>query len=259
MNGNVIVNLPGNHHAQYLRVKQALESTGMDPSKFTVQDADLRLEHLLSPLRDTYTFNLYDVENAGRPLEQKLNRNDMFFVRAAAVCITKQNTETGPEQYANFPLFTYPDPNFFNGDDSTNPIEATALETVYQGTFSFLTKPVERIQSFLTHNFRYVPERFYTESQSTYATTGRPTNPVWPQYGPDDGRRGYYGFEPMPALYGSMQNQVQLVLGAGNRAVIDGAVDSAGDAANTRNVLVILLKGFKVLNGAELQNRWAAI
>lgn len=258
MNGNIMINVPDAHRAQYLRVQEALAAQGADPGRFTIQEADLRLEALLSPLRTTYQLNLYEVENAGRPLELRLNRNDMYFVRGMALCVTRQDAVADPEQYGNYPLWTYPDPNYFNGSvGGAGTIEASCLENIWNGKTSFITQPTTRIQSFLNFNFRYVPELLYTESAINYAG-GPPTNPTYPSYGPTDEKRGFFMFGSMPVLYGSQNNQVQIELGQGDVSAIDGAVDSAGSAVDTRNVLVCLLKGFKVQNGAELATRWVA-
>jgi len=258
MNGNTYIEVTSAHRNEFLRVESALRAYGMDPTKFTIQEADLRLEQLLSPIRDNYTFNLYETPGADRPQETRLNRNDMFFVRGLAVCVYKQDDTQDPAQYGNSPLFTYPDPNFFNGTLAGSVDEWASLELIWNGSTSFLTDPVTRIQKFLNFNCRYAPERAFMETAYNYAA-GPPTNPTFPGYGPTDEQRGFFMFSYMPAIYGNMNNRAQIELGVGDRGTIDGATDAAGEAVTTRNVLALLLKGYKVLNGAEAAGRWTAL
>jgi len=253
MNSNVYVDVPGEHRNEYLRVEQALKRYGMDPNKFTIQEADLRLEAELSASKDAYQFNLYETAGAQRPQELRLNRNDMFFVRGMAVCLTKQDKTAG--NYGNYPLFTYPDTNFFPGDNGTDLPEHAALELVYSGVTSFLTDPVTRIQNYMNFNFRYVPRRVYE------LPTGEdnPNNPNYPQYGPYDEYRGFFMFSYMPAIYGNMNNRLSLEIGTGDKTLIAGGIDADGEPVDTSNVLCVLLKGYKVLNGAEAAGQWTAV
>lgn len=254
-NGNTYIEVTDGHRNEFLRVESALKSYGMDPMTFTIQEADLRLEQLLAPNKDVYTFNLYETAGADRPQETRLNRNDMFFVRGMAVCVYKQNAVADPPQYGNSPLWTYPDPNFFNGTLAGSVAEWESLELVWNGSTSFLTQPVTRIQKFLNFNCRYVPQKGYTEA----GVDVPPTNPTFPKYGPRDESRGFFMFSYMPAIYGNMNNTAQIELGVGDRGTIDGATNEAGVSVDTRNVLTLLLKGYKVLNGAEAAGKWTAI
>jgi len=225
--------------AKYNRVRQWLErATQMSGENFVISRSDLRLEAVLDPNKDTYEFEALQNPGADRPLEKKLNRNDMFFVSDLALCITMQDTSASPAKYGNFPLFTYPDPDFFDGVASSQS-EWECLETIYNGTLTFATSVLTRIPGFSTHNFRYVPETQYASGVDH------------PQYGPGDPQRGYYSIEPMLVLDGLETNKFTLKLGAGNRSIIDGSVDSAGASVNTRNVVVLLAKGFVVSEGAK--------
>jgi hypothetical protein len=246
---NIILSMDP-ERGRYNRVKQFLkEQFGND--QFLINQSTLRVEQELSATKDSYVFDLYEgTQSSDRPLEIKLSRNDLFFATHIAVCLTKQDTSTTPAQYGNFPLYTYPEPNFFAGDDSTNPKEFLALETVYNGSYTFKTKTVERISEMATLHNRFVPEAQYL------IAAGSQLEDSLPGYGPTLENRGFKALEPAVVIDGNQNNEFRLELGEGDRSLIAGTVDNAGDAVNTRNVLVLLINGFKVPNASEKVNRW---
>lgn len=255
MTGDLIINTGGDY-SKFSRVREALQAAGMgDPNKYIIQPKTLRVEQLLSTTRDTYEFQLYETPGAGRDQEIKLNRNDMFFISAIAVYVYKQNTSTTPAQYANTQKFTYPDTNFFPGAaGGTTPFEWMCLYLVWRGKLSLFTDPVQRIKDLDTSHMMYVPRRQYLESAFVGITSD-----TYPEFGPEMQARGFFELPAMPALYGQQNNRLSLELGSGDKSVIDGAVDAAGNSVNTRNVLQIALHGFNVENGAEAQGRWGAL
>lgn len=218
---------------------------------FTINQKALRLESLLDPNTSNYTLNLGESIGSDRPLEMKLNRNNAFFLTHICLCITRQDASVTPAQYGNYPLFTYPDPNYFNGDDTVNVPENQALELLYNGKLTLNTSPTDRLVDFATNIYRYVPERGYVEAGVLN------TFEEFPQYGPSLEERGFFKHVPNIIFDGQDNNQLKLNLGAGNKAVIDGHVNSANVAVNTRNVLVIQLFGFEVINGAKSAKMWA--
>lgn len=200
---------------------------------YVITPNDLRLEQVLSPSNNNYSFDPYEGNsNQDRPLEKRLSRNDLFVATHIAVNITKQNAVVTPKEYANFPLFTWPDPVIFDGDG-----EAKSLETVFQGKINMQTASMVRFQNFLTHNCRFVPERI-----SAIAGEAPDTYTVYGEYGPDNDHRGYYRLNPNMLIDGTEDNKFQLSLGAGDHSAIDGA----GEGIDTRNVLVLLVKGFSI-------------
>ncbi|MCB0707429.1 MAG: hypothetical protein KDC34_19065 [Saprospiraceae bacterium] len=244
MNQDIIIPAePG--RADFMRVQQALESMGLG-SNFIVNQADLRLEEVLTADKNQYEFSLYENSASDRKLERKLNRNDLFFLTHIAVCLTKQ--DAGAEDYGNYQLFTHPDPNFFVGVSGGNK-EYQSLLNVYNGQLSISTEPVERLSGFLTNNFLYIPEKPYLNASS-------PQVEELGMYGPTDEARGYFRLNPNLILDGNDQNKISLRLGKGNKAVIAGGVDASGDAVDTSNVLVILAKGFVAKNAAQKMGRW---
>ena len=251
--GNIIINTDS-RYVKFCRVRDALRAAGMgDPSKYIVYEKTLRLEQLLSTTRTRYDFNLYETPDAGRPQEIKLSRNDLFFVSHIGVFVYKQNTVADPAEYGNTQLFTYPDPNFFPGSAvaATAPFEWQCLYLVWRGKLSIYTDPVQRMKDFSTEQCMFVPNRTYIEPAFVGITSA-----IFPQFGADIAQRGFYELAAMPALYGQQTNRLSIELGVGNQSVIDCAVDAAGDAAETRNVLAIHLHGFNVENGGVAAPLW---
>lgn len=252
MNG-LNISVPDKQRGRYLRVsdKMAQLARGLGGEDFIIDEHTLRLEVVPVATKDRYTVDFYSNPNQDRNLEIKLNRNDLFFASSMCLAITKEDTAAG--NYAQYPLYTFPDPNFFSGV-SGGVNEWDCLEAIYNGKLSFKTDPVDRLTSFATHHFRYVPERATLQSAFVGLTSDLP-----PMYGPDDQGRGYYNFEPMLVFDGDHNNSAELVIGENTRTVIAGGVNGAGEAVDTSNVIVILLKGWRVKNGAQKGFRFVNI
>lgn len=216
-------------------------------SNFIITEASLRVEQLLVNNQNTYNFDLYQgTSNTDRPLEIKLNRNDLFFATHIAIGITKYDPSKSPVWYGNYPLWTYPESNYFVGTGSSAAIEYQALETVYEGNLTFQTGNVVRFGPVATSNFKYVPEgRYLLGVASSTNTTAQD-----PQYGPAKEGRGFQRVTPNLVIDGQQTNIFSLQLGAGDTTNIAGATNAGGTAVNTRNVLVLQVYGFRAVNAA---------
>lgn len=208
-----------------------------------VEYTTLQVNQVLSPTNNQYNFDLYKVPGADHPLDIKLDRNDGFFVSHIGLVLAKQDTSTTPPRYANSQEFTHPDPNFFVGLASSWN-EWASLYTVYNGLLTLTTGNAERIKDLFTGNFLYNPNR------PTLLNGADPDN-LQEFGGSHLSQRGFYELAEMLGLSGQDNNDVKVVLGPGNTAIIDGSVNAAGTAATTRNVLRLKLQGFKVVNGAR--------
>lgn len=230
--------------------ERALAITGGNPD-FLIYEKTLRLEAVLSPGRNQYSFDLLQNNSSDRPGEIKLNKNDMMLVSAIALNLTKQNSATDL-QTGNNDLYTYPDPQFFVGAPAsgTTPKEFLALNTVYNGATSIKTSPVVRVDGFHNQVLRYVPERGI-QKQASPQINDEPA-----QYGPWNETRGFYQVIPNIVIDGNENNSIELTLGKGDTTLIDGSLTSAGAAATTRNVLVYLVNGFVIVNGAAKGLKW---
>ena len=240
---------PDKERANYNRVKDFL-ATNAGTTDFIVSQKTLRIQQELVANRNSYLFDFYEASNQPGSTELRLNRNDLFFVTDLALCLAKQDKTAG--DYGNYPLFTSPDPNYFIGNDGGGNLEAHALETIYNGTLTIKTSPVERIKEFLTNNFRYVPERGMIKLAAPQIAD------EWPQYGPTKEGRGYFSLQPNIILDGQDNNKAELVLGTGNKVLIAGGVDNSNVAVDTSNLVVLLIHGYVVENGAQKSGRWTA-
>lgn len=207
-----------------------------------VEYTTLQINQLLTSTNNIYNFDLYKVPGADHPLDIKLDRNDGFFVSHIGLVLAKQDTSTTPPRYANDQEFTHPDPNYFVGVASSWN-EWRSLMTVYNGLMTLSTGNAERIKDLWTGNFLYNPNR------PALLNSTDPDNR--PEFGPTLDQKGFYELAEMLGLSGQDNNDIKITLGSGNTAIIDGSVDAAGSAVNTRNVLRIKLQGFKVIGGAR--------
>ncbi|MBX2927015.1 MAG: hypothetical protein KF852_04205 [Saprospiraceae bacterium] len=211
-------------------------------TNYIVEWTTLMVNLVLSTTNNQYNFDLYKVPGADHPMDNKLDRNDGFYVSHLGLVLTKQDITTTPAQYANNPEFTAPDQNFFVGVASSWP-EFRSLLTVYNGKLTIQTGNAERIKELPTNNFYCSPNRPYLLNGAD------PDN--FPEFGPNLDQRGFYELPELMGLSGQENNTAQLTLGPGNTAIIDGSVNAAGSAVTTRNVVRLKLQGFKIVNGAR--------
>ena len=230
----------------YSRMLQALN---INEGDFIITERTLRLEVPYIGGKNSYELAIVENKGSDRPLERKLNRNDGFVLSHLGFGITKQDTSVSPAQYANFPVLTFPDPNFFAGV-SGGISEAGCLECSYNGDVSLKVNNTEIIQEFsLLHN-RFVPERGYTLLAAPQVAN------EWPMYGPHMEQRGFYPYSVNAILNGQDNNTLNFQLGAGNTEQIAGLTDKDGGAVNTRNVAVFFLHGYEIAEAAQSGLRW---
>jgi len=243
-----IVFTPDTERASYRRVEALMKDAnpGVD---FIINRACLRVEQALAASKNKYSFDLYENPGSDRQLERKLNRNDLFVITDIALVLTKYNPTSG--DYANYPLLTFPDPNYFVGlSGGVNEYES--LRPIYNGEITITTKPVERLEGFLTSNLLFVPEK------QTFLTAGSQVNDEPAMFGPTHQERGFFNLQPNIILDGQENNTIELTLGTGQTTLIAGGYDNSGNALATRNAVVFMALGFEVKNGAQKVNRWTA-
>ena len=226
--------------AAYMRVYKHLQKRHPN-QQFIITPTDLRLESALLENNNLLRFDPYEGNaNTDRPLENKLSRKDMFFITHVALGIAKFDDTSG--NGGTYPIYHYPDSNYFDGV-KTGINEWESLENLWNGTLSMKTGSIERLDNFLLLNCRYVPPAPYTELGGTPSP-----NAIHAQYGPSHGERGFYPIVNTIVLDGDESNDFTVALGEGERTNIDGSADSAGAGVDpgTRNVAILLLKGFLV-------------
>lgn len=245
--GNVYLSTD-EQRAVYGRLQNWFPANGMGQAQnFIITESTLQVEQLLTNNQNSYNFDLYDgSQSADTPTEIKLNRNDLFFATHIALGIKKYNPTKTPVWFGNYPIFTYPDSNYFVGTGSSAAIEYQALEALYSGQLVFNTGAVNRFGPLATTLLKYTPNRPFELGVSASSATTM----VFPEYGPTLAGRGFHRVTPNLVIDGQQTNRFQLALGAGDYTNIAGATVAAGTAAETRNLVVLQVHGFRAVDAA---------
>lgn len=246
--GNVIIGTD-EQRAVYGRLTNWFQENRMGQlDNYIVTETTLQVENFLAANQNQYIFDLaVGSLSAETPTELKLNRNDLFFATNISLGVKKYNPTKTPVWYGNFPIFTYPDSNYFNGTGAAGTaLEYQALETLWGGNLVFNTGSVNRYGPLATTLLKYTPNRpFELGVAASPAVLA-----VSPEYGPTMAHRGFYRITPNLAIDGQQTNIFTLALGAGDYTNIAGATVSGGGAAETRNIVVLQVQGFKAVNAA---------
>ena len=158
--------------------------------------------------------------------------------------ITKQDEGATPKQYANFPTVYHADPNFLIGAPAGQVKEYVSCQVLYNSLLSMKSQRVDRLGNLHTSLLQYVPERPYVLP----AASGQ-TNPELPQL--PSGVDSFFRVMPNPVLSGQDDNKVELILGNGDIESIEGTADAAGAAVTTRNVIVVEIYGYLLVDVAR--------
>ena len=229
-------------------IQRLIRTLGIDTSKTLVQPYMIRMEKVLDAARSNYQFDVLSNPGSDRETEHKLNRNDAFAIMGIRLGVRKQNEVANPAIYT-FPVAYSADPNQFAGAPAGQVKEYVSLDPLYDGKLSIRTQNVDRVRDLSTALLRNVPERGYV----TTASSSQP-NEEFAQQAP--GQAGFFRIMPNPILSGQDNNRVDLVLGPGNPESIEGGFDAAGAAVDTRNVVVVELFGYLLVDAAKPAQRW---
>lgn len=229
-------------------------------SNFMLQTQVLRVEVPLSSTNNNYKLSLKQGSgvnpNGVSGEEVYLDQNDAFAMLAASVSIKKVNPSSTPNQYGNFQLFTYPDPQVFVGAPANRAIEYSALLNIWNGQFAFRTNTLQRIKSMDMSTFLFVPPTQVINAQAAItdvAIGNGLTNQRLAEYGGWDWEsKGFVEMAPYKIIDGSEQNQFEITLSQGDILAIDGSYAADGDQdAATRNYLVLRLLGILIPDGSK--------
>lgn len=213
-----------------------------------INPSTLRLEAELKASINSYKFKAVEGSSDG-DLEVKLERNDAFVITHIALGIRKQNKVSVPAKHANYPVLHHADANYFVGAQG-GVTEAECLEALFNGTLSVSTSPIERLSDFLTNHFKVVPNRGHI------IASGDQIGDEQSEYGGSLAKRGFVRLQPQMVLNGGDNNEVELKIGAGVNALIKGGVAADGSATDETNVVVVMLHGYKILNGSRKQDQY---
>lgn len=206
----------------------------------------------LQPNQTTYQLNPRNNVGTSYPTDNRLDQNDYFAVQAIGLKFGRAtyNSSNGQlSQFGNYPKFTYPDPNYFNGNPASGLDEWQCLQTILNGKLSLLVGSQQVIPQDQVQKFVYNPWATYSSSPLAL-----------PQYNgvADPASRGNFNLPMNFILDLNQDNNFNIVLADGDTAVIDGSVTSAGAATTHRNILWLELEGIVIKNmGGNRQGNMA--
>lgn len=239
--------IPANYEiVMQQKLRAIIAKSGYIPDNFVIQQQQIRVHILLKPGQNNYAFDFRNGAISNYPMDVLLQQNDRFYAHSYGIQIFKQDVTSSLNNYGTAQRFTYPDSNYFVGaNGGTNLEEWQALYTIYNGTLALKSNIIEYTRQLTLERCLYVPERTYQKQASPQI------NDEFPEYGQDDYKsRGLYPIGDFINLNGNDQNQAAITLAPGDTTLIDGSVNSSGDAVTTRNVLCLMLEGYLVVQGA---------
>ncbi len=196
--------------------------------KAQIQEADVRLEHVLTAASVANTFNMQGDGTNQRDLEVFINRNDLSVLYELKVAVNKE-VDALDGNNGNSVDFTYNDLDEFPDPAAgTSQSEANALQAVWSGTMSIKSGTYEVLNRLILRRFRIV-----NQTQQS-ATTQAQLN-----------ESGFVKFNQPYILSGRDNNELVFAPGIGADTAL------IGGAAGTTNVLVLHFKTFSVRNGAQ--------
>jgi len=207
---------------------------------YKVFQASLLLATPLSPGLSSYSLSPRKGVDPLIPTAVLLDQNDFFAVSGIGLRYSRatySSTNQSLSQFGNYEKLTYPDATFFNGNPATGLDEYQCLQTIQNGTLAISVTGDTLLQNISC-------QELTAKLQTGYGATG----PVLPQFGGSEGERGIFPITPQLILDASADNQITVQLADGDKAVIDGSVNSSGAATTHRNVLYVVLYGWQIKN-----------
>lgn len=230
--------------ANYERiVEQTAKAVGLQPeqfkTKYKVFPSILKLAAYLDPAKSSYDlFVRKGANDVQIPNSILLDQNDFFGIDGIGLRIGRAAYASGLySNHGNYPVMTYPDPAYFNGTGSAVGSEITSLQTLVNGTTAIKINDDGLVDGILSQDLFYNPEATYTSSPLAY-----------PRFGGSDGDRGIFKLTPQIILDASADNKVVVTVANGAKANIDGAISTGTTDSGTRNLLYVILYGWKIKN-----------
>lgn len=227
---------------QRIALERSLNKIGVDINAYLVTEKDLIIEKPLVAGLNSYE-ELLKESNNGRPLEARLNHNDLFFITHIGMAVRKHDEVASPARYGNYQDFTFADGNYFVGAAAGN-LEAFALQALWNARISLNANGIDVIDGFQTDKLEYIPER------GTIIAAAPQLGNELPMVGGSLEERGYFRYPINHILNGQLDNKVKLFNINGDTTLIAGGVDNAGADVDTRNVVRIKFHGFEVTGAA---------
>lgn len=230
---------PTQSNSNFLRVADKIRgalpgqpSLGEFMNGYKYSDDTLILLQALSPAQTQYKFNPVRGLDSTVPTARLMDKSDLFAVTGVGIIFSRAtySSVTGAlSNFGNYEIYTYPFAQVFTG---TN--EQAGLLNIVRGTTAL---SVNADQQWQLPNNRLVFKNAYINAQPTTITYG----------GGGPASEGIHPLDAIIILDG--QNQIELTVDlatGGTLTNIDGNTN-----ATTRNVLGVVLDGFRVRNVAN--------
>lgn len=237
---------PDAQRANFLRVQEAVAAaTGLSPAdvqkRFKMYDNILKMPKLLSPNQSSYTFDPVKANDPDiLPGANLLDKNDFFAVTHVGVRLTRAayTIATGAmSNFGNHREYTWPYKQIFNGNPATGVDESECLNALVRGQLA-LSVVNDQQWSLPVSELMYCDQNFSADPDAI----------AW---GETAEKRGLFSLSSIIVLDGGADNNLTLNLLAGDIAVIDGSVTSAGAASTWRNLVEPVLMGIHIKNMAN--------
>lgn len=227
----------------YERVVETIAaSMGLDAATFKkqykVMPSVLKLGVALNPGLSNYRLSPRKGVDTPVPNAILLDQNDFFAVEGMGLRLGRAAFASNAySNHGNYPVMTYPDPNYFTGNGTAVGKEWESLQTLVNGSVSILVNNESMLDPTLAQEFFFNPEATYTASPLAN-----------PRFGGSDGERGIYPVTPQLVLDASADNAISIDLANGAKLNIDGSISTATTDSGVRNFLYVVLYGWKVKN-----------
>lgn len=221
---------------------------GLSPDQFVAQykvmPSVLKLAQYLNTGLSSYSLSPRKGVDPAIPNTNLLDQNDFFGISGMSLRIGRAAYASSVySNHGNYPLLTYPDPSYFSGNGTTAGLEYTSLQCLVNGTTGITVNNDAMVDGIVSQELFYQPEGTYVASPLEF-----------PQFGGTDGQRGVFDITPQIILDASADNAIVVNLANGAKANIDGAVSTGTTDSGLRNILYVLLYGWKIKNLAGAGN-----
>lgn len=237
---------PETDRAQYHRIvaslaKQLNMSNEQVIAQYKIMPFILKMATYLSPSKSNYSLSPRSgVNNPAISTAQLLDQNDFFAIGNIGLRFGRAAYASGLySNHGNYPQFTYPDPNYFNGTGTTAGSEAASLQCIVNGTVGLKVSGDFVIENLSAQDLCFNPISTYASSPLAY-----------PQFGGDRSEsRGQYPVTPNYIIDAMADNEFTIQLPAdGAKGNIDGSISTGTTDSGLRNILYVVAEGWKIKN-----------